>query len=329
MSNNNEVNNNSSKKGRLGRGLGSLLVEHSTVETAEPKAAASAPTPAVDKVEIRHAPINEEAQIWQIAIEKVIPNPTQPRKTFDPIHLKELSDSIKQKGILQPITARKNDLGKYEIIAGERRWRAAQMAGLHEVPVILKKTNDQDSFELAIIENIQRANLNPMEEAEAYDQLLQKYSLTQQEVSLRVGKDRATIANSLRMLSLPAPIKQMLRNQEISMGHAKAILAVDDIEQQVQIAKVVVSEKLSVRATEKLAAQSKFRQSPVAESAQAIAKQQLTQRLTKQVEEDLQKILGTKVSVDYTQGKGKISISFYSDEQFNSQVDKLKAAWNK
>ena len=338
MSNSTEVNSNSSKKKSLGRGLGSLFGE-SIQEAKKEHLAGSAEVsmPVVHKAEKQEKPsaitapsISENQRLWMLPVDKVHPNPNQPRKEFEAQALKVLSDSIKEKGILQPITVRRTKENKFEIIAGERRWRAAQKAGLHEVPAIIRASDDQDSFELAIIENIQRSDLNAMEEAEAYDQLMQKYSLTQQEISQKVGKERATVANALRLLSLPPAIKQMLRMNQISTGHAKVILSIEDHGQQISIAKVVIAEKLSVRATEKLVAQSKFRgTSTESISSDEMAKFDISKKLAHGVSEELQKLLGTKVAIDYATGKGKISISFYSDEQFNSQLEKIRAAWLK
>lgn len=341
MPNNTELNANPSKKKSLGRGLGSLFGD--TIQEAKKEHFGGSPIadmkakeekigePPRSVVAATQVPqINEQQRIWTVAVEKIHPNPNQPRKEFEASALKELSESIKEKGILQPITVRRTADNKFEIIAGERRWRAAQKAGLHEVPIIIRKSDDQDSFELAIIENIQRADLNAMEEAEAYDQLMQKYSLTQLEISQKVGKERATVANALRLLSLPPAIKQMVRQNQISTGHAKVILSLEDHSQQISIAKVVLAEKLSVRATEKLVAQSKFRSHATESiSSDQMAKFDISKKLAQGVSEELQKLLGTKVAIDYTSGKGKISISFYSDEQFNSQLEKIRAAWLK
>ena len=333
MSSNTEVSQNSGKKKSLGRGLGSLFGESIQEAKKENLGALGLPeqkpqeAPAATK---SPAQINENQRIWMVATSSVHPNPHQPRKEFESAALKELADSIKEKGILQPITVRRGINNQFEIIAGERRWRAAQRAGLHEVPVIIRVSDEQDSFELAIIENIQRADLNVMEEAEAYDQLINKYALTQMEISQKLGKERVSIANSLRLLNLPDAIKQMLRQKQISAGHAKVILSLEDHGQQISIAKVVISEKLSVRATEKLVAQSKFR-GLAAESISTdqMAKFDISKKLTKGVSEELQKLLGTKVAIDYSSGKGSISISFYSDEQFNSQLEKIRSAWLK
>ena len=175
---------------RLGRGLEGLFDRAVSEEVSSPKG------------EEKKSVIPDEKRVWSVAVEKVVPNKEQPRKKFDKEPLKELADSIREKGVIQPIIARKLKDGKFEIIAGERRWRASQMAGLHEVPVVLRKYNNKDNLEVSIIENVQRKDLNPVEEAEAYQFLIDTYSMTQREVAEKVGKDRATIANSLRLLSL-------------------------------------------------------------------------------------------------------------------------------
>lgn len=271
--------------------------------------------------------INEESQIWMIAVDKLKPNTQQPRQIFTPEALKDLSASIKEKGILQPITARRLNEREFEIIAGERRWRAAQAAGLHQVPVILKKVSEQDSLELAIIENIQRENLNPLEEAEAYDRLMIDYSLTQQLVADKMGKDRSTVANSLRLLALPGEIKEFLRKNEISAGHAKVLLGLDDPKVQVKIAKQIVSEKLSVRATEKMVARAKIEAR--GETHSNSHKENVSKRAIEGLSAELQKLIGTKVVIDYADSKGKLSIHFYTDDQFNHVVEKLRKAWEK
>ena len=335
------------KKTRLGRGLGSLLGSasmdstSSTAQTVEtplaavpvsavpaPVAAFQAPVITTPPVKVEESKIAEESQIWQISVERLRPNTQQPRQVFLPEALRDLTASIKEKGILQPIVARRLDERSFEIIAGERRWRAAQAAGLHEVPVILKKVSEQDSLELAIIENIQRENLNPLEEAEAYDRLMSEYNLTQQLVADKVGKERATVANALRLLMLPREVKEMLKRSEISSGHAKAILSVDNPLDQIAIAKRAVADRLSVRATEKLVARTKvlaLAKDPPSQNA----KPEVSKRLIESLSSELQKLLGTKVAIDYVDGKGKLSISYYSDDELNQLVEKIRAACSK
>lgn len=318
----------------LGRGLGSLFgddasekkVPRAIIETKEEQASvakapeAKAAEPVAEKEVVKEEKIPEESRIWMVDVAKLKTNNYQPRKYFDKEKIQELSLSIKEQGILQPIVARKSITGNYEIIAGERRWRAAQQAGLHEVPVILKEMDDQKSLELALIENIQRENLNPMEEAEAYEQLIREFNLTQSQVSEKVGKDRATVANSLRLLTLAPEVKNMLIQGEITAGHAKALLVIVDHEKQKEVAKKIASEKLTVRAAEKLvkgAAKNK-------EAKEMNEDEKLSHELAQLMAEDLQKALGTKVKIDYNQGAGKLTIAFYSDAELNQITERIK-----
>jgi ParB family transcriptional regulator, chromosome partitioning protein len=299
----NELQN---KKQRLGRGLGSLLGGDSQT-TSTPQSGLQGSTPA-------------EARVWDIAIDKLSPSHLQPRRQFDRQALEELAQSIRENGILQPITARKNSVGNLEIIAGERRWRAAQIAGLHEVPVILKTMGDKETLELAIIENIQREDLNPIEEAEAYNQLMNEFHLTQQQVAERVGKDRVTVTNMLRLLGLPAAVIDLVKNGQLSQGHAKVLLSITDREKIISLAKKCVSQQLSVRRLEKETQEKQ--KSTVSHSPQ------VSQSLFA-LSEDLQKSLGTKVEIDYKKGKGKISIQFYSDDELTEICERIKAGCKK
>jgi len=340
------------KKGRLGRGLGSLLggpptqdinkatsagsleksqnnKTHSQVNTEKPNSSSVSTTMAspATNASVLANNVPPESRIWKIAVEKLHPNEFQPRQKFNKDTLKELSNSIKDKGILQPIIARRHASGALEIISGERRWRAAQMAGLQEVPVIIRTVNDQDSLELAIIENIQREDLNPIDEAEAYQRLAQEFKLTQQQIAEKVGKERATIANSLRLLLLADPVRDMLVNHEISVGHCKVLLSIENPKTQTEIAKKAQKDQLSVRALEKLVA--KVQKGLSIEDEINDPKSELKKKMVITVSEDLQKILGTKVSIDYSEGKGKLTLSFYSDDEFNNITEKLKQAWKK
>jgi ParB family chromosome partitioning protein len=260
-------------------------------------------------------------RIWQVPIEKIEANPDQPRQIFEQEPLQELSNSIREKGIIQPLLLRKKGEG-FEIIAGERRWRAAQLAGLKEVPALLKETEDQETLELALIENIQRENLNPIEEAEAYEFLIKKYNLTQQELAHKVGKDRATVANLLRLLGLDPAVRQMVSKNELSMGQAKVLLSLGEKQLQVKMAEKARSESLSVRALEKLVAKPK----PAAPAEQS-EDDQLRAMLAKDLGEEIQKLIGTKVNLDYDKGKGKLTIHFYSDSELNQIADRLRTSW--
>lgn len=321
-------NENANKKSRLGRGLGSLLGSNNdALNIAEMPGPAAKPQPMATQMNNQMpaqspAPtISPEARIWQVAIEKMVPSEFQPRSHFEKEKLEELSSSIKQNGILQPIVARKLASGRFEIIAGERRWRAAQLAGLQEVPVILKNLEDQKTLEMAIIENVQREDLNAVEEAEAYQRLATEFKLTQQQVADKVGKDRATVANAMRLLVLPASVREMIVKSEISAGHAKVLLSLANPEKQIEIAKKIPVQKLSVRQLEKIVAQESAEKKAAATPS---VESNVTQRLISGLAEELQKILGTKVSIDYLDSKGKISVHFYSDEELTQIVDRLK-----
>lgn len=266
--------------------------------------------------------VANQDRIWKMAVDKLKPGHYQPRQEFSKDSLQELSVSIKANGILQPIVARKKG-DSFEIIAGERRWRAAQMAGMHEVPVILRELRDQEALELALVENIQREDLNPIEEAEAYQRLIQEFSLSQQQVADKVGKERATVANSVRLLGLSAEVLKMITQKELSVGHAKVLLALPTATQQKEFAKQSFKEKLSVRKLEKLIQKEMTPKAAILEGSTA-ADENVMGRLIHGISEELQKILGTKVGIDYAQGKGKIAIQFYSDEEFSQMVERLK-----
>ncbi len=336
------TNDNINKKNRLGRGLGSLLggAQHmdnqASSSSTQPLASQKLPSnhaamdiqpPVVSQKSMTSAAevVPADARIWQVAIDKLTPGEFQPRSHFDKEKLSELSVSIKQNGILQPIVARKLLSGRYEIIAGERRWRAAQMAGFHQVPVILKDLEDQAKLEIAIIENVQREDLNPIEEAEAYQKLATDFKLTQQQISEKVGKERATVANAMRLLALPMSVREMIARSEISAGHAKVILSLSSSLDQLEYAKMVQKQKISVRQLEKMVSQKN--NSSASTDSDEVKFPSLANsgaKLIKSISDDLQKVLGTKVVIDYANAKGKISIHFYSDEELNSLAEKLK-----
>lgn len=328
------------QKKSLGRGLGSLLGDSyiddfkatlpASFTPAPPQGtkpaatAASAPVAATSggmastKIQNTAPAVPEHQRVWDIDIEKIIPNEFQPRKTFVAEKIADLTASIKEKGILQPITVRKKGLDKFEIIAGERRWRAAQAAGLEKVPAIIKAVDDQESLELALIENLQRHDLNPIEEAEAYQQLADEFYLSQEEISKKVGKQRATVANTLRLLSLEKSVKEMLVSGELTPGHAKALLALNDQSKQKELAKKITSEKLTVRAAEKLI------QSQAKRKTDTLDQVNVAASLVKGLEEDLTKKLGTKVEISYNKGQGNIAIRFYSDEDLTRIIERIK-----
>lgn len=278
------------KRGGLGKGLDSLIKENKVAKHTAP----------VKKEAVNAGPI-------MMKINDVEPNRDQPRKHFEEDALLELADSIKQFGILQPLIVQKrNDY--YEIIAGERRWRAAKQAGIKEIPVIIKEYTDQEIVEISLIENIQRENLDPIEEAQAYKRLLNEFRLKQDEVAERVSKSRTAVTNSMRLLKLDERVQQMIIDDMISTGHARALLAIEDKEQQYILANKVFDEKLSVRDTEKLVKElkkpKKEKEKPVIQNA----------FVYEDLEERIKSIIGSKVHVNHkANGKGKIEIEYYSD----------------
>ncbi|MFR9146388.1 MAG: ParB/RepB/Spo0J family partition protein [Mediterraneibacter sp.] len=292
------------KRNGLGKGLDSLI-PNKTEKTV--------------KTENKPEQKNEESQNSSgeilVKINQVEPNREQPRKEFDEDSLMELADSIKQFGILQPLLVQKRK-DYYEIIAGERRWRAAKIAGIKEVPIIIRDYTDQEIVEISLIENIQRENLNPIEEAMAYKRLLEEFHLKQDEVAERVSKSRTAVTNSMRLLKLSPRVQQMIVDDMISTGHARALLAIDDEEQQYQLANRIFDEKLSVRETEKLV---KALKNPKKE----VKKQKPEHTFVyDNIEEQMKNIIGTKVSVNpKANGKGKIEIEYYSEEELERIYD--------
>ena len=242
-----------------------------------------------------------------VKITKVEPNRKQPRKTFDEDALQELADSIKQFGLIQPILVQDRE-DHYEIIAGERRWRAAKMAGLKEVPVIIRKYTEKEIMEISLIENIQRENLNPIEEAQAYKRLLTEFHMKQDEIAERVSKSRAAVANSMRLLKLGEEVQQMVVEEMISTGHARALLAIEDKDEQYTIAQKIFDEKLSVRDVEKLV---KNLNKPI-KPAKRVVDDKTMELIYRDLEEKLKSRLSTKVSIKgKTKGAGTIEIEFY------------------
>lgn len=289
----------------LGKGLDSLIPVGST----EGKT----------KIGINSAPATEEKPDKMVKITMVEPNRDQPRHKFDEAALNELADSIKQYGIISPIIVQDRK-DHYEIIAGERRWRAAKIAGLKEIPVIIKNFTEQEIVEISLIENIQRENLNPIEEALAYKRLLTEFNLKQEEVAERVSKSRTAVTNSMRLLKLSDEVQQMIIDEKITTGHARALITIEDTEKQIEIAKKVVDEKLSVRDIEKLV---KDLNKPKKEKK--AAKQIKNEFIYQDIEEKLKQSFGTKVSVTAKEdGSGKIEIDFYSSDDLDRILDLLK-----
>ena len=278
-------------KKALGKGLGSLM------GTAEAETAALEPDST-------------------LKITQIVPNKDQPRKLFKEAELSELSDSIKQNGILQPLLVRKKG-AKYEIVAGERRYQAAKLAGLEEVPVIIKDISDAEVFKLALIENLQRSDLSPLEEARGYKQLIKERALTQDEVAKLVSKSRSAVTNTLRLLDLPEEVQQFVEDGLITVGHARAILAVPSPEGRVKLAQKVVDEKLSVRQTENLAPLFSVNEETVVRRREPIPAS------FKRAARTLRVALDTNVKVKNVRGKNKLEIEFADDEQLAHLVNLL------
>lgn len=291
------------KRKGLGKGLDSLIPENKSVKPAT-------------KPEKAEETVKTGEQM--LKINQVEPNREQPRKHFEEDALLELADSIKQYGVLQPLLVRKRK-DYYEIIAGERRWRAAKLAGVKEVPVIIKEYTEQQAVEIALIENIQRENLNPIEEAMAFKKLLTEFNLKQDEVAERVSKSRTAVTNSMRLLKLGEKVQQMIIDDMITTGHARALLAIDDEEQQYLLATKIFDEKLSVRETEKLIKSLKNPKKQV-----KVVKTVENAFVYDDLAEKMKRVLGTKVSISPKgNGKGKIEIEYYSDDELERMFEMI------
>lgn len=285
----------SAKKSALGKGLGALIPE-TNIEDKEKES---------------------NNLIKEIDINKIIPNNDQPRKNFDEEKLSSLSESIKENGIIQPIVVVK-EKEFYKIVAGERRWRAAKMAGIKKVPIIEKKLNDKEIMELSLIENLQREDLNPIEEAEAYKRLIEEFKLTQEAISVKVGKSRPVIANSLRLLNLDDKVKQYLIEGTISVGHGRLLLEISDKEKQYEAAKRIIDYSLNVRQTEKFIKEMLEKK----ENKKTSIKKDI---YIKEVEDRLKNVLGTKVCISKGKKKGKIEIEYYSQEDLERLIELFNA----
>ena len=307
------------KRNGLGKGLDSLIPNKSDKLTK--------PETKKNTSEVKVSPakkVKEDPKASEILlkINQVEPNRDQPRKEFDEDALLELADSIKQFGVLQPLLVQKKK-DYYEIIAGERRWRAAKLAGLKEVPVLIKSYTDQEIVEISLIENIQRENLNPIEEAMAFKRLLEEFHLKQDEVAERVSKSRTAVTNSMRLLKLSDKVKQMIIDDMISTGHARALLAIEDEEQQYLLATKIFDEKLSVRETEKLV---KSLKNPKKEVKKITPEHQF---IYNDIAEKMKSIMGTKVNINAkANGKGKIEIEYYSEEELERIYDLMMTIHN-
>ena len=283
------------KKHGLGKGLDSLIPDKAT------------PLQKIEREEKKDG-------VTIVKINKVEPNREQPRKVFNEDALQELSESIKQYGIIQPLLVQKKD-DYYEIIAGERRWRAAKKAGLEEVPVIIRDLSEQEIVEISLIENIQREDLNPIEEALAYKRLLEEFDMKQDEVAEKVSKSRAAVTNSLRLLKLDDRVQQMLVDEMISPGHARALLSIEDPDKQYEFAQRIFDEKMSVRDVEKEVKKLQNGNRPEKKEEEPLSEELLTEYAS--IEENLKQKIGTKVRIQpKTSQSGKIEIDYYSAEEF-------------
>jgi ParB family chromosome partitioning protein len=280
------------KRMALGKGLGALLPEFGQ---AEPKA------------------------LLYCGIEEIIPNRSQPRKLFDESKIQELAESIKEKGILEPLIVRRTDQG-YELIVGERRWRAAQKAGLKEVPVLVKEIEGREALEISLIENLQREDLNPMEAAEAFKHLIEEYNINQEDLSKRIGKDRTTITNTLRLLKLPSEVRNQLLQNRITSGHARAILSLEHKEKQKELCALIIKKGLSVREAEAIA--KRWSEKPK-KSVTPVKKRSDLESQLSSLQDSLRKYLGTKVLITQKGKKGKIEIEYYSHEDLERIVEAI------
>ena len=263
---------------------------------------------------------DREDELLILPITKVEPREDQPRLRFDEDALQELSDSIAQYGLIQPITVRKLENGYYQIIAGEHRWRASRMAGLKEVPVRVIEADDRRTAELALVENLQREDLNPIEEARGYQSLMHDFGLTQEETARSVGRSRPAVANSLRLLSLTPPVMELVENGELSAGHARALIPIENHELQLQAAQEVIKKSLSVRKTERMAARY-VNPAPAPVKSEA---DPLTVDYSAEVSEDLSKRLGRKVKLYEGRQNGRIELEFYGAEDREALIAQLK-----
>ena len=278
-------------RGGLGRGLESLF------EDAAPS-------------------FESDTRIETLPLREIEPDPGQPRKTFDDETLAELSASIAEHGLLQPIAVRPKPSGGYLIVAGERRWRASRMAGLTEVPVIVKDVTDEQAMELALVENLQREDLDPVEEAAGIRELMTRCNLTQEQAARKLGKSRSALANSLRLLSLPETVLELLKSGFITIGHAKVVLGLPTPELQEEAAQMIADNQLNVRQAEALCKK-------LAKPAKEPVAAPLPSALPVEVEESLKQVLGSEVRVAYHDGKGKLTVHFYSDDQLKAFANLL------
>jgi ParB family chromosome partitioning protein len=282
------------RKTGLGKGLAALIPDTPVEAPVE----RTAPAPRV------------EVGVAQVTISSITPNPHQPRTVMDETALRELADSIREHGLIQPLIVTQSANG-YQLIAGERRWRASQLAGLATVPVIVKEAAPQQMLEMALVENLQRADLNPLEEASAFKQLMDEFGLTQEQVARRVGKSRAAVGNAVRLLKLPAPVKARLADGTLSEGHARALMSLENEAAMLKALTIVTRNSLSVRQTEEMVRR-------LLAEPKAKAKKAAVSAETRSLEDRFRRVLGTKVNLFKSRKGGKVVIHFYSDEEFDA-----------
>lgn len=300
-----------SKKTGLGRGLDALF-------------AASAPVLEEENERMGESvPVKEEVddadRVVYIDINEIKPNPDQPRKHFDATRLEELATSIQENGVIQPLVVQKKE-NCYELVAGERRWRASRIAGLKKVPCLIREFDEKQNLIVAIIENMQREDLDPMEEANGIQQMIQKFGFTQEQVSESLGKSRAYIANSVRLLKLPEEIQKMIREGKISAAHGRTLLGITDPRKQLMLAERIEKEGLSVRTVEEITKKMKGEQKVETKKEKAIKSAEILA-----VESDLRNVIGTKVSIVQGKKRGKIELEYYSIDELNRLIDLLKS----
>lgn len=304
------------KKG-LGKGLGAIFGEDVVKENKEE-------TEKKAKAEAKAAEeMDEKGRILMLKLDLIQPNKEQPRKTFDEEKINELAESIKNYGVLQPLLVQKND-SFYEIIAGERRWRAAKAAGLKEVPAVLKEYSKQEAMEISLIENVQRADLNPIEEALGYRQLIDEFGLTQEEIAVRVAKSRTAITNTMRLLKSDEQIQNMLVQGVITSGHARALLSLEDTQMQLKAAKEILDKKLSVRETERLV--KRLQKEASGEKKEEKKKDETLALIYQDLEDRMKSVMGTKVSIhNKDKNKGRIEIEYYSEAELERIVEMIES----
>ncbi|HTQ51931.1 MAG TPA: ParB/RepB/Spo0J family partition protein [Candidatus Acidoferrales bacterium] len=309
----------------LGRGLGALLGGNPVLTQPAPAPGVLSPVPSSPPVAIAAALPDTREHVQRVPLDRIRPCPLQPRKDFSAEALRELADSIREQGIVQPLIVRERD-GYFELIAGERRWRASQLLLLPEVPVIVRQADDRAVLEMALIENLQRENLNAIEEAHGYEKLAGQFQLTQEEISGKVGKSRAVVANALRLLKLPLPVQNFIREGRLSVGHAKVILGLTSEKDQKLVAERVIKEGLNVRQTEGLLARLQKRGArPTTASAESVAAPASDPHVAV-LEDKLREVFATRVQLHYAEGKGTVEISFFSDKELERILQILGVA---